>query len=693
MLGLASCLYWMFAAADPGAAPLIDFGAETLPEFVVLHDTSVERVPHRGGFAHRVHFEKVDWPNIFFQAPGAGWDWSNYAGVAVSLFNPESHPVDVAMRVDNAGADGMNHCNTALAAAPPGECYVLWLYFSTALGDRFWGMRGVPERGPLGTGPRLDLSKITAFQVFLPRPQEAHSLVLEKAWLFGVGTTEAVRMPFIDRFGQYLHASWPGKLVDETEFAARRESEDLALAAAPSLTDRDAYGGWLAGPQREATGWFRTEQIDGKWWLITPGGRLFFSIGMDCVVTRSQTFVEGRHEWFSWLPGEEETAFRRFYSDVSGAHSMADIIGGKGRAFNFYQANLRRKFGEEWSEQWRNRAYRRLSAWGFNTIGNWSQTDVLEYSPLPYVVSTGLSGVLPVAGSEGYWAKMMDVYDPSFEAAVRKAVSPLAAAHAENPRCIGFFVDNELSWEGVTRGALNSPADQPCRRALLEQLRNTYGSVDALNRAWKTDFADWDALCPLEKPNDAANADLDRFLHDFARRYFETVNAAIKEAAPHHLYLGCRFASAPDPAVRACAEVADVVCFNLYYRAVPADRWVGKGGLGKPIIIGEFHFGALDRGMFHQGLVPTRDQHDRAASYIRYVQSVADHPAFVGCHWFQYVDEPVTGRWFDGENYNIGFVDVTDTPYPELVDAAKRVHADLYRRRYEAPKNVYSAAR
>ena len=31
----------------------------------------------------------------------------------------------------------------------------------------------------------------------------------------------------------------------------------------------------------------------------------------------------------------------------------------------------------------------------------------------------------------------------------------------------------------------------------------------------------------------------------------------------------------------------------------------------------------------------------------------------------------------DGENYNIGFVDVTDRPYPELVDAAKATHKRL----------------
>jgi agarase len=50
----------------------------------------------------------------------------------------------------------------------------------------------------------------------------------------------------------------------------------------------------------------------------------------------------------------------------------------------------------------------------------------------------------------------------------------------------------------------------------------------------------------------------------------------------------------------------------------------------------------------------------------------------VGCHWFQYVDQPVTGRSLDGENYNIGLVTITDTPYPELVEAAREVHREVH---------------
>ena len=57
-----------------------------------------------------------------------------------------------------------------------------------------------------------------------------------------------------------------------------------------------------------------------------------------------------------------------------------------------------------------------------------------------------------------------------------------------------------------------------------------------------------------------------------------------------------------------------------------------------------------------------------------------------GCHWFQYTDQAMTGRYFDGEAYQVGFVSVTDTPYPELVQAARDIGATMYRRRFDGRK-------
>jgi len=59
--------------------------------------------------------------------------------------------------------------------------------------------------------------------------------------------------------------------------------------------------------------------------------------------------------------------------------------------------------------------------------------------------------------------------------------------------------------------------------------------------------------------------------------------------------------------------------------------------------------------MFHPGLVATRDQKARADMFRDYVRSVVDNPAFVGCHYFKYTDQPLSGRPGDGENFSIGF--------------------------------------
>jgi hypothetical protein len=154
------------------------------------------------------------------------------------------------------------------------------------------------------------------------------------------------------------------------------------------------------------------------------------------------------------------------------------------------------------------------------------------------------------------------------------------------------------------------------------------------------------------------------------------VRDAIKAVSPHQLYLGCRFAWVNDLAVKAAAKYCDVISFNLYQRSV-ADFRCPSGD--KPLIIGEFHFGALDRGMFHTGLVPTENQAARADAYKNYVLGALKHPQIVGTHWFQWKDEPLSGRVYDEENYQIGFLDVADTPYRETIEASREIGYHLYR--------------
>ena len=69
-------------------------------------------------------------------------------------------------------------------------------------------------------------------------------------------------------------------------------------------------------------------------------------------------------------------------------------------------------------------------------------------------------------------------------------------------------------------------------------------------------------------------------------------------------------------------------------------------------------------------------QTERGIGYRYFVEQAMSLPYCLGTHWFTWRDEPVLGRG-DGGNYNIGFGDVTDRPYPELVAAAKTTHQRL----------------
>ncbi len=116
---------------------------------------------------------------------------------------------------------------------------------------------------------------------------------------------------------------------------------------------------------------------------------------------------------------------------------------------------------------------------------------------------------------------------------------------------------------------------------------------------------------------------------------------------------------------------------NIYDYEVPAERVKQISELtGKPIVIGEFHFGAPGRGLA-ASLVLVRDQAERGRAYRYYVEQAFAQPELIGTHYFQWADQPVTGR-FDGENYNIGLVDVTDRPYPHMVEALQETHGRLH---------------
>lgn len=627
-----------------------------------------------------------EWPGITLRAPDGRWDLSAFGLVALRVKNAGTNRTTVYCRVDNQGADGLRNCVTESVALNPGQSEWLRVRLprcaDSTLGGKLFGMRGYPvASGGPGT---IDPTNIAQLVIFVAKPREDHAFELDDVRATGsfVSPTAWVTdaepfFPFIDTFGQYRHKDWPGKVHSVPELQQRCDEEARALAVRPGPPDWDQYGGWKLGPTLKDTGFFRTEKVNGRWWMVDPEGRVFFSHGIDCVRMMDATPIAGRSDWFAEFPGDQPE-LKEFLGSGHATHGY--YKGQSPKTFSFAAANLKRKYGDDWRTKAAAVAHQRLRSWGFNTIANWSDSSVMLLRRTPYTDSIGSWGVKMIEGSEGYWGKFPDVYDASFTAGLRRSMDGKKSTSANDPWCIGYFSDNEMSWGNemsLALGALKSPPEQAAKREFIADLEKKYGGIEKLNGTWGTSHASWEALRESRTTPDVAKAreDLVAFYVKTAETYFRTVNATIKSVAPNQLYLGCRFAWVNDVAAKAAAKYCDVVSYNLYQRSVADFKYPGGD---KPLIIGEFHFGALDRGMFHTGLVPTENQVARARAYHDYVLGAAGHTQIVGAHWFQWQDEPTTGRVLDEENYQIGFVDIADTPYREMVEASRFVASKLY---------------
>lgn len=635
---------------------------------------------------------KQSWPGITLPAPDGAWDLAAYGQVTVRLRNAGTNDLRVSCRVDNAGADGTRNCVTDSLALAPGKSGLLRVRLKRAsdsrLGGKLFGMRGYPV-GPGGPGT-VDPKKITQILLFVSKPTTSHTFEVQDVRAVGAYTPPTASVtdaepffPFIDSLGQYRHRDWPGKVHSPAELTQRRVMEAKELTARPGPSDWDPYGGWKSGPRLASSGFFRVEKYRGKWWLVDPDGRLFWSHGIDCVGMLDSTPIDERAGWFADFPGDQ-AEFQEFLSN--GYALKGHYAGLSPKTFSFSGANLRRKYGPGWKQEYREVIHQRLRSWGLNTIGNWSEEATRRLRRTPYTDMVSSRGAKRIEGSEGYWGKFPDVFDPSFASSVRRSMAGRKGRSAGDPWCIGYFSDNEMAWGDDTSlaiAALKSPPEQSAKSEFITDLKAKYAVIAKLNAAWGTSHESWEALrqCREAPEKGRAGADLAAFYSRAAEQYFRTIRDVTRVEAPGQLYLGCRFAWVNERAAMAAGKYCDVVSYNLYQRSI-AD-FIYPGG-DKPLLVGEFHFGALDRGMFHTGLVPVASQAERAQAYSDYVFGAARHPQFVGTHWFQWMDEPATGRVYDEENYQIGFVDVTDTPYRETIEACRAVGQRIYRERLEA---------
>ncbi len=415
---------------------------------------------------------------------------------------------------------------------------------------------------------------------------------------------------------------------------AKKPGEKFTLQKTITLVDMppvkvdsglDKFGG-VAEPKQKATGFFRAENINGRWWIIDPVGGRFIHRG---VVSVNTIQTDGAKE------------------------------------------GLAQKFKTK--EGWARATAKQLTENGFNGTGSWTD-DTLFEAVEPRLVSTKLlslmasygktKGAKMGSGNMSYPGDCPFIFDPEFAEYCKNECQKLIK-DKNDPWLLGYFTDNEMPWKLNLLDKFLKLSDNDTGRKAAE---------------------DWLVKNKISKEK-ITDENRSAFLEYAAGYYFKITTTAIRASDPNHMILGARYHSAAYnfPAVfKAAGRYCDIISVNYYWAWTPSnelmDMWLKNAQ--KPFIITEWYAKAEDSGMGNKGGAGwlVRTQKDRGAYYQNFTLSLLRHQGCVGWHWFKYADNDPDAKGVDPSNLdsNKGIVTARYMPYAPLLDAMRELNQRTY---------------
>lgn len=497
---------------------------------------------------------------------------------------------------------------------------------------------------------------------------------LKSTLAFRLDLSAVKSVVLVDEFGQDARREFPGKLHSAADLQKDKAEEAAYWASFTGGAVLDEFGGFAGSGATlglKKTGFFHLERkggkSDGQWLLVDPAGNAFFQLGI-CSMGPGEdyTHVKGRTQAYAWLPP--------FDGDYRAAWHHPDFRARDN--FSFFIANNIRKYGA-WDPEARWGAMiDRVRAVGFNSSGafggisetarkrSWSWTPMLPLG------TWNLGHQIP--GVRG----VFDPFDAAVPAKIRELFAKEVAPHANDPLIIGWFLENEQAFEDLPKVVPGLPGKNACKRRLVDELKKTHGDIAAFNTAWGLDAASFDVLVemPLPMRTDTARADVHRFTGLLLDTYFKLIRTEFDLVDRNHLLIGNRWqpgTANDEQLVAIAAKYQDVISVNYYTYGIDRGfvdrihRWSG----GKPQMWTEFHWGSTaESGPPGRQDLPS--QTARGKAYRDYVEGAAATGYVLGIQWFQLIDQPFTGRWFEGltgEGYAIGLFSVADRPYKDML--------------------------
>jgi uncharacterized protein (TIGR03437 family) len=490
--------------------------------------------------------------------------------------------------------------------------------------------------------------------------------------------------PYVDTYGQSVYSTFTGQITQDADLQAAATEEQAALAAWGTPTGYDAWGGTVnAGWQDAATGYFHVVQHNSVWWLISPAGNPCFYIGLDTgpLVTGNNTPTTNRTWEFAALPPQTAPYNAAWGYWDWGNTGIASV--------SFDTWNMIRKYGSDWQTTATNLTIQRMNAWGFSGFGKWA-SDVGNLPILPVLEPNGV----PIV------AVHPDVFDPVVQADLQSSLQQQIEAVVNDWQILGWSFGNEyddIITPAEVQTILDLGSTVPAKRALVDRaLSAIYGNnVANMAAAWGVNATTIARLYGVSPTPPAA--DIETLREYYEDQYFGFVYQAIKSIDPNHLYFGIWivpgwWVNATDWQLNA-AHV-DVIGYDNYSPVFEDSLLEGLlKSTAKPVFLGEYSFPPhynLQRGYEAYAAASATDDADAGAQYRSNLQSAARNPWCVGVAWFEYRDEPVSGRGFlgetdldlvEGEDYAFGMVDVADRPKYDLVNQVRSTNLAMGQRR------------
>ena len=482
--------------------------------------------------------------------------------------------------------------------------------------------------------------------------------------------------PFVDRFGQDCYANSPEKITSDTQLQSDAAEEQRRLATTPPPTNLDAYGGDKSLTWHEtATGFYHAARHNNFWWLITPYGYPCFYTGVCTAptLTENSTSVTDRQYLFAQLPPK---------TDLWSAAWSIGLWGEKGNQYvSFDTANMIRKYGDTWRDAGENLCTQRLHAWAFTGLGKWAQ----PAGNLPFIA------VLFHGSDPAHGNGKLDVFDSGATQRFRQSMQTQMQAHLKDPYLVGWSVGNEFDeivQDKDLAAMLAIPRPTPAKQAIIAHAIELlhHGDPSEFATAWHTTGHSLEQFAA--KSLTPPPADIEPLRQYYTTAYYRFIYQTIKSIDPNHLYFG--FWIVPgwwqnDSDWSLIAPWCDVIGYDRYANTF-ADAKVESlfRQTNKPVLCGEFGFPPTYNAQRGYGFYPPVNVPDDAAAGDRYKQWVHDatrNPYCVGGTWFEYRDEPLTGRGpgkgadlIHDEHYAFGVVEVTDRPKWDLVQRMREAN-------------------